>query len=121
MGGLAVSEGRHAKVGLFARTLAVEYFHEAVFLFRKPVAACFEALFLGLCCCGFGADVQDELGEIFEDGFLLHLKRLNLREQFVCIAEDFPGLFVKLDGIRQPEDFRVDLIPTSVRRHFRRP
>lgn len=68
-------------------------------LFRKPVAACLEALFLGLCCCCLGADVQDELGEIFEDGFLLHLKRLNLREQFVCITEAFPGLLVKLDGI----------------------
>ena len=48
MGGLAVREGRHAKVSLFAGALAVEYLHQVFFLFGKPVAARLKALFLGL-------------------------------------------------------------------------
>ena len=60
MGGLAVREGRHAKVGLFAGAFAVEYLHQAFFLFGKPVAADLKTLFLGLDGGCVGADVQDE-------------------------------------------------------------
>lgn len=105
-----VREGRHAKIGLFAGALTVEYPHQAFFLFGEPVAARLKALFLGLDGGCLGADIQDEFCKIFEDRILFHLKQLNLREHFIRIAEDFPGLLVKLDGIRQAQDFCVDLI-----------
>ena len=86
------------------------YLHQAFFLLGKYVAAFFQTTLLCFHCGYLGTEIEDQFCKIFEDGFLFHLQRMNLCEQFICISEDFPGLLVKLDGIRKPKDFRIDFI-----------